>query len=129
VDGGEVTRSFIIRNLGESTLKLTGLPWVSFRARRPSFTIIKAPQRLVAPGKSTQLVVRFDPVSTGVHTATIVIPSNDADERSYRFTVRGIGVEGQARARRTAASPIQRAAAAKQENVFSSKRVIDDILA
>ena len=128
VDGGMVNRTFIIRNLGASTLRLSGLPWVSFKARRPSFIIIKAPQRFLAPGESTQIVVRFDPVSAGVHTATIVIPSNDADENPYRFTVRGVGVDGQARAHRTAASPVQQAVA-KQASVFSSKRLIEDILA
>ena len=60
-----------------------------------SFTVGSlSPAGPIAPGGSATFTVSFDPSGTGIKTATINLISDDCDEGTYNFVVRGIGGTG-----------------------------------
>ena len=87
-----LTRTFTIQNSGTGSLSLTGAPKVQITGSS-DFTVTLQP---VSPVKidnpTTTFQITFNPSSAGLKTATVVIPSNDANESSYQFTIRGNGV-------------------------------------
>jgi hypothetical protein len=87
-----LTRTFTIQNSGTGSLSLTGVPKVQITGSG-DFTVTLQP---VSPVKidnpTTTFQITFNPSSTGLKTATVVIPSNDASESSYQFTIQGNGV-------------------------------------
>ncbi|HJX25095.1 MAG TPA: choice-of-anchor D domain-containing protein [Chthoniobacterales bacterium] len=87
-----LTRTFTIQNSGTGSLSLTGAPKVQITGSS-DFTVTLQP---VSPVKidnpTTTFQITFSPSSAGLKTATVIIPSNDANESSYQFTIRGNGV-------------------------------------
>lgn len=87
---------FFISNVGEGALDIT-----SVRIEGPgaaSFAVKKPPAGVVLPQQSTRLVLRFDPVSAGIHNARVVIASSSPTQPTYEFAVRGRGIStGQVR--------------------------------
>ncbi len=87
---GTVTRTFTIRNLGTSLLKLSGLPLVAIRgANAADFKLAAPPESSVAAGGSTTFQVLFNPSAVGMRFASISIASNDPVESPYNFTIQG----------------------------------------
>jgi hypothetical protein len=84
--------NFTIWNTGSSTaLQLMGDPYVTISGD-PSFTVRTQPySQTVNSGSSIGFRIRFAPVSLGLHTATVSVASNDADEDPYTFTIQGVG--------------------------------------
>lgn len=92
VEGGTSTRTFTIHNSGTATLTLTANPPVAITGPDAAdFTVLTQPAAGVAPGDSTTFQVQFDPTASGIHAATVVVASNDADEDPYDFAIRGTG--------------------------------------
>jgi len=92
VEGGTVTRTFMIQNTGSGALTLTGSPFVEITGPNESdFSVTAQLSDTLAPGASTAFNVRFDPSSLGLRTATIVIANSDADEDPYNFDIQGTG--------------------------------------
>jgi len=97
VGGGEVVRTFTIRNLGTSALNLTGnltgSPRVAVSGAHASdFTVTPQPSTPVAAnGGTTTFQVAFDPGATGLRSATLSIANDDTDENPYDFAIQGTG--------------------------------------
>ena len=56
------------------------------------FRIITQPAPSLLPGESTTFVVRFNPDTAGVKRATLVLRSNDSENASFDFDIRGNAV-------------------------------------
>jgi hypothetical protein len=92
IAGGTVARTFVIKNAGSIALALSGTPRVVVGGPNAAdFTVTVLPTATVAAAKTTTFQVRFDPGGTGTRTATISIPSSDADENPYDFAIQGTG--------------------------------------
>ena len=55
------------------------------------FSVTTAPSGTVSGAGTTTFIVTFDPSGAGARDAVINITSNDADEATYNFAVRGSG--------------------------------------
>ncbi|MDY6837397.1 MAG: choice-of-anchor D domain-containing protein [Thermodesulfobacteriota bacterium] len=92
VGGGQVVRTFTIKNLGTSALNLTGSPMVAVGGSHTSdFTVTAFPSTPVPAGGSRTFQVTFDPSAAGLRSATLSIANNDADEDPYDFAIQGTG--------------------------------------
>jgi hypothetical protein len=91
---GDRSRTFIIENKGNATLKLTGsAPHITISGTDAAdFSITVAPKDSLLASDSTTFEVTFNPSSVGTKTANISITSNDADESTYNFVLQGDGV-------------------------------------
>ena len=94
VDFGDATigqsssQTLRIRNQGTSQLDLAALTSSS-----SEFSVLTQPSDLnLAVGESTTFEIAFHPSSAGAHSATITIPSNDADETNFEVPVIGNGL-------------------------------------
>ncbi len=88
VTGGQVDRTLFITNSDAGALNVSGLS--TSGAQAADFIVVSWPAK-VSPGAVSNLVLRFDPFASGVRTGAITIASDDADEGSYVFHVRGTG--------------------------------------
>jgi hypothetical protein len=88
VTGGLIDRTLSITNSGSGALTITGVTTTGTHAA--DFAVVSWPA-IVSPGARSNLVLRFDPTASGVRTAAVMIASDDADEASYDFAVRGTG--------------------------------------
>ncbi len=91
--GGTATQVFEIRNTGTATLNLTAPVQIS-GTNGAEFTIVSAPATTVAPGASTSVTVEFNPWNVSLHTVTMTIISDDADEGTYAIALQGNGIAG-----------------------------------
>ncbi|HQO02805.1 MAG TPA: choice-of-anchor D domain-containing protein, partial [Spirochaetota bacterium] len=79
--------TFTVRNTGSADLLMNGSPRV--QSSSSEFTIDSQPSSPVTGGDETTFTVTFRPSTTGSKTATITILSNDSNEGTYTFTVKG----------------------------------------
>ena len=91
--GQTVTRTFTIVNTGDADLDLS-LVTLTDPAGTQSFQLTGPPPTTVAPNATGTFTVAFTggPSGTpadGTQTPEVVIQSNDPDEATYRFTLRG----------------------------------------
>jgi hypothetical protein len=92
VPNGNVTRTFTIVNTGTLPLNLTGAPLVQVAgAHAGDFTVVQPGASTIPAGESFMFQVVFDPIASGLRTATISIASNDGDESLYDFAIQGTG--------------------------------------
>src|SRR5690606_18957993 len=89
ISSGFQDRVYTIKNSGNYQLTLGPATLTG----STDFTIITQPASAVAPGASTTMTVRFDPVASGMSEATVTIPSNDYNENPYDFRIRGYGLD------------------------------------
>ena len=89
----QINRSFTIQNVGSGDLSLTGLPLVQISgANAGDFVVSQQPaSSTVTAAGSVTFQVTFDPTTTGVRQATVLISSNDVDEGSFSFAIQGLG--------------------------------------
>ncbi|MCG8326871.1 MAG: choice-of-anchor D domain-containing protein [Chitinophagales bacterium] len=96
VNGGSLTRTFTIENIGGADLSLTGNPVVSISGSS-AFVITNQPASTIIPSaNSTTFQITFDPLNTdcsGPLSATISIDNNDSDENPYTFDIEGTPVD------------------------------------
>ncbi|MCF7673885.1 MAG: choice-of-anchor D domain-containing protein [Akkermansiaceae bacterium] len=90
-EGGTMTRTFTIQNLGRLDLNLTGAPKVNVSGTHAAdFTVTAQPvDSTVLPGGATTFQVTFDPGAPGLRTATLSIANDDSDENPYDFAIQG----------------------------------------
>lgn len=88
--GSNAVRTFAIRNLGGTTLQVTGTNLTGSQAAEFAITLGGAPFN-VAPGATHNLDVRFTPAAQGVRSATLQLMSNDADEGTVNVLLSGTG--------------------------------------
>lgn len=88
-----VTRTFTLENLGNSPLLLSGSPRIQLSgADASSFSVLAQPASSVAGPGNFNFQIRFSPQGTGEKNATVTILSNDSDEGSFSFAVKGFAV-------------------------------------
>ena len=90
--GGIKSFLFKVRNTGSATLNFTGAPVTSGGADASQFIVVSQPPATLAPGASSGFLVRFFPTGPGLKTATLSIPSNDADEGAFTIVLTGTGI-------------------------------------
>jgi hypothetical protein len=91
---GVKTKTFKIENTGNGVLSFTGDPKIEISgSNADNFEIAVQPTANLQPNTSLTFVVRFDPSSFGEKNATITVESNDQDEGTYTFDIKGIGAE------------------------------------
>jgi len=83
-----VTRSFIIRNAGDSTL--SGLRTTRTTASAKDFILAQPSKTTLAPGETCTFNVTFKPLVAGTRKAQILVLSNDADESPFDIQVSGL---------------------------------------
>ncbi len=89
--GVVVSHTFTIINSGNAPLHLTGNPPVTVSGLNASdFTVVTQPASEVAPGARTTFQIDFRATDTGTRTAVVSIASDDTDEPTYSFLVRGL---------------------------------------
>jgi hypothetical protein len=77
------TKTFVIRNDGRKNLNIGG---ISLPA---GFSLIDAPAGHVGKRKSTTFTVRLDSATVGAKSGVLSFSTNDADEKTFNFTIRG----------------------------------------
>jgi len=80
--GASASTSIVVKNVGARPLTITGV-----RVEPPLTAEI--PTMAIAPREQALLSIRFDPVTTGASSSTVLIASNDPDEAERRIAVRG----------------------------------------
>jgi len=89
--GGNTEQTFTLQNTGTGTLNIS-----SITSSDANFTVSGV--STVIGGNNTTFKVTFAPTTSGSHTSTITINSNDCDEAAYTFQVRGAAASGNANA-------------------------------
>ncbi len=85
-------KSFVIQNLGNANLVLTGPPYVTLGGANPGdFAISTAATSPIAASSSSTFAITFTPTATGIRTATVTVTSNDSTEPTYTFNIQGSG--------------------------------------
>jgi hypothetical protein len=88
--GSEVALTFAVRNRGTAPLLLNGAPAITIQGSGAnSFVIEEYSVSTLAPGASTSFKVIFWPQTPGLKTATVSIPSNDADRANFIIQLSG----------------------------------------
>jgi len=87
---GPISRQFILQNLGNSLLSLSGSPFVSiFNSVNCSVVINSQPAATVSFGTSTAFFCTITPAAVGVWSYEWSFSSNDPDEATYNATTSG----------------------------------------
>lgn len=90
VNAGKV-RTFAIRNSGTQTLTLAGTtPFVTIVGSE-AFKVSTLPASLIGVGGTTTFDITFTPTTNGVHTAAVMIASDDPAQPIYSFSIEGSG--------------------------------------
>lgn len=85
-------RNFRIYNRGDGILNLTGNPKVQI-VGSSSFTLEEVPStNSIAAGEYSYFKIRFNPLSGGIHNATVRIKSDASNISEYSFAIRAEGV-------------------------------------
>jgi uncharacterized protein YkwD len=91
-------RLFTITNIGLAAMVLTGISRVTITGPNASDFFVSAQPTLttLAPGQSVTFKVRFDPLATGIRSATVTLDTNENPNLSpsqghYNFTIAGVG--------------------------------------
>jgi hypothetical protein len=91
--GANANKTFVIQNLGQGPLNVTGITFTGANAAEYSLvTPPTFPLTLTSAGAQT-VTVRFAPLAGGTRTAMINIANNDADEALYNFALEGNAID------------------------------------
>jgi hypothetical protein len=88
--GSNIIKMFSIENLGTGALNLTGSPRVHLSSTS-HFSVNMQPSAasIASGGSPLNFSIRYAPTSAGLHDATVTILSNDCDEATYSFMIKG----------------------------------------
>lgn len=89
--GNYSDKAISIKNEGFGPMVITGIGFTGVNASDFSVYGLPALPIKLAPGKSLQAMVRFQPAAEGIRNATLSILSNDFDESDFHFAVTGNG--------------------------------------
>ncbi|MBV7267754.1 choice-of-anchor D domain-containing protein [Winogradskyella luteola] len=91
--GGTQVNTFTIQNTGTADLSLTGSsPYVSISGTNATdFTVTTIPSSTIGPSGSTTFQIAFNPIASGLRTASVSIANDDSDENPYNFDIQGTG--------------------------------------
>ncbi len=83
---------FVILNIGNAPLDLTGMPQVILVGANPNdFSVSIQPPTEIAGGEAASFKVTFSPTATGLRTAIIQFANNDSNEDPFYFSISGVG--------------------------------------
>ncbi len=86
-------KSYIIENIGATTLSLTGTPKVEIIGEHSSdFIVTLQPSTSIGSGSNSEFRIEFNPTSDGVRKAQVSIENSDSDEDPYIFDIEGSAV-------------------------------------
>ena len=89
---GVVSKTYTIKNSGNSNLTLSGSPLAVLGGTDAGqFSIITQPTSPIVGAGSVTFTVQFDPSSVGVKNATITLTNNDATNSPYVINIKGTG--------------------------------------
>ncbi|MFN0127578.1 MAG: choice-of-anchor D domain-containing protein [Verrucomicrobiales bacterium] len=93
IGGVAMRHVFMIHNLGDAELELTGNPLIRFDgAQAGDFTVTRPPSSIVpAHGGATSFEIAFAPSGPWLRSAEVVVGSTDPHDAEFRFTVHGTG--------------------------------------
>ena len=93
ISAAQLAHTFTIQNVGSGDLSLTGLPIVQISgANAGDFIVSQQPaSSTVSAAGSLTFQVAFDPTTTGVRQASVLISSDDSDESPFSFSIEGLG--------------------------------------
>ncbi len=95
--GTPVTHTFVVHNVGDADLQLTGNPLVTIGGvAAGDFVVTQPAGATVAPDSSVSFDVTFTPTALGSRSASVTIANDDSDESGYTFWILGVGVEAPA---------------------------------
>lgn len=80
--------TFSVTNTGSTELTLGTLTLLN---NSPDITVNQPLVTNLQSGETTTFKLLFNPTSPGLHTATVELPNNDADENPFRFAYQGTG--------------------------------------
>jgi len=89
VSDGTVTRTFTIRNLGDSSLTVGAVEKAGPHAA--DFSVVNGAAGSLATSGTKTFQVTFDPSATGLRVATLSFSTNDANENPFQFSIQGTG--------------------------------------
>ncbi len=81
---------YSVKNTGNANLNVSNMTISG--ANPGDFSILSSLSFTVAPASSYDVKVKFAPTSAGVRNASLVITSDDPDEREYAISLSGTGV-------------------------------------
>lgn len=87
---GSASETFVVENTGDSPLSITSVSISGLNAS--DFSITTTPASSI--GTTSNLIIGFDPATSGSKSAVVTISSNDSDESVYTFTIAGTGMPG-----------------------------------
>lgn len=89
VGAGAQDRTFTVRNAGAASLTY-GTPSLS-GPDAAQFALSSGTGSTLAAGASATFTIRYSPSAVGLHTATVTLTNNDADENPFTFAISGTG--------------------------------------
>jgi len=86
VIGRDSSVSFVVRNTGDTTLRITGIsmPNISYSSSQSMGTLV--------PGDSLTMTVTFTPRDTGLQIGILTLATNDYDHPACRINLTGTGI-------------------------------------
>lgn len=95
IDSAAIVKNYLLTNKGTGPLLLSGSPRAKITGPAASdFTVTLQPPASVAAGGNSGFQIAFNSSVVGVRVATVTISSNDSDEGTFTFNVRGTGTDG-----------------------------------
>jgi hypothetical protein len=92
--GVPVQQTFMIDNIGDAALHLTGSPRVEIiGTNAEDFSAVSQPEAQIPGGESVAFTIAFSPQTTGLREAMVSIASDDSDETPYTFAIQGTGTK------------------------------------
>ena len=93
VGGTGPEKTFLVENIGLTSLSLTGVPKVEIIGANPGdFIVTMQPSTVIGASSNSSFKIQFFPISDGTRNATVRILNTDADENPYEFDIKGTGV-------------------------------------
>ena len=89
ISSASVTRTYTITNIGAGTLNISSVAISGTNADQ--FSKTNPLSATLASSGSTTFTVTFDPSSSGIKNATVIINNDDSDEGTFDFAIGGYG--------------------------------------
>lgn len=87
-----ITRTFTIKNIGTTTINLTGTPLIQITGST-DFIVVQNPSANINTNNSSTFQIKFNPSSIGNKTAQVSIASNSDDANPFIFNISGKGIQ------------------------------------
>ena len=86
------SEEFTLTIANSGTAVLSGLATSLTGSDTSEFSVSSPANTALSPGQSTIITIQYQPGSTGSHSATLLVASNDADEDPFDISISGTGI-------------------------------------